>query len=161
MIAVRLYYLAPSQNSNPTLSSVLSHILTEAALEYALAATSIIALKPFLKPFHSGAIINTVGGAGSGMYSGSASAAQGLYMLSSVSKKNHDLTPKSTTVSSDRDIEIEKPKQWQKTTSAKGQSHAEAQRGESPTRGSTGSQEMIIQTTRDWSVHYEERHEDR
>jgi hypothetical protein len=159
MVAVRLFFLSPGQNDDPTLSTILAGILTEGALEYALAATSVIALKPFLKPFHSGAIINTVGGAGSGMYSGSRSQTRGMYMLSSVSKKDNDISTRSATTNSDPQEKV--TQDWPRNGHQKGSSRAEAHRGgtisRGTPRGSTGSEEMIIQTTKDWSVHYEER----
>ena len=66
-------------------TSIASHIVTEAAMNYALLCTSITSLKPFLKPFHAGAIVNTVGGKEPGAYSEPHSGGQGIYMLSSIS----------------------------------------------------------------------------
>jgi hypothetical protein len=68
ILAARLFFLSPDENYDPTLTSIIPHILTEAAMDYALVSTSITCLKPFLKPFHTGGVVNRVGGAGSGVY---------------------------------------------------------------------------------------------
>lgn len=69
---------------------IVPHILTDAAMNYALASTSIISLKPFLKPFHSGAVLNTIGRGEPGSYSGMHIGEQGIYMLTPSSKhRNH------------------------------------------------------------------------
>lgn len=67
LVVARIVYLSPSINNHPTESDVIPGILTEAALEYALFSCSVTALKPFWRPFYSGAIVNTYGGAGSGL----------------------------------------------------------------------------------------------
>lgn len=126
-------------------------------------ATSITALKPFLTPFHTGAIVNSVGGAGSGIYSGTRfgrSKPQAVYMLSSVSRnREKDGTVHTTVESGHHDHKFN---QGGGTNKGRAQKHAHAHsHGGGHTDDiesveSNGSERMIIQTTRDWSVRYED-----
>ncbi|KAK2871601.1 hypothetical protein FQN49_003017 [Arthroderma sp. PD_2] len=91
LIAMRLYYLSPGMNFDPTLTSIVPHILMEAAMDYGLAATSVTSLKPLLKPFHTGAIVNNVGSGESGAYSQTHLRGQGIYILTPVSKHSREV----------------------------------------------------------------------
>lgn len=107
---MRLVYLSPEKNNVPTVTSIIPHILTEAAMNFALVSTSITSLKPFLKPFHTGAVLNTVGGEASGPYSGSHMRVQGLYKLTPRSKDSKDAAQvASATVDSTASSNIEPP----------------------------------------------------
>ncbi|EFQ97713.1 hypothetical protein MGYG_00753 [Nannizzia gypsea CBS 118893] len=86
ILSMRLSYLSPEKNYNPTFTSIVPHILMEAALNYALASTSLTSLKPLLKPFHTGAIANRIRCENSGIYSGARLEGQGIYMLTPVSR---------------------------------------------------------------------------
>lgn len=48
---MRLYYLAPSINSDMNHSTIIAAILTAGALHFSIIATSVTALKPFLTVF--------------------------------------------------------------------------------------------------------------
>ena len=162
IIAVRLYYLAPAQNLIITSSTVISDILTEGAMEFALMATSITALKPFLTPFHTGAIVNSVGGAGSGIYSGIRSKPLGVYMLSSVSGRHDKGQTTMTIESGNHDHKFNQSGGTNKArphahAHAHSNGHADGRRDDIESMESNGSERMIIQTTRDWSVRYEDK----
>ena len=160
IVALRLLYLSPRENYKPTLTSIRPHILTELALEYALISTSITALKPFLKPFHTGAIVNTIGGGGSGLYSASRSGAQGIYMLSSGARDNKDCgQTKTTTFRSESSNNGLQP-QSQLYAGNTGEHTAVSCRGGAPRDDiesveSNGSEQWIIRTTKGWAVRYE------
>lgn len=51
-MAARLYYLASSYNTDPTYTSIVPHIATEAALHFSVVSASITSLRPFLRSFH-------------------------------------------------------------------------------------------------------------
>ncbi|KAJ9607858.1 hypothetical protein H2200_007937 [Cladophialophora chaetospira] len=170
LIALRLVYLSPAQNNDPTVTSIIPAILTEAALEFSLLSTSITALKPFLRPLHTSAVVNSVGGnASSDPYSRSYSRAQGksqgIYMLSSVSNKSkHDKDEYQTTTTS---IEprtsdaIQAPKPIFRPDLTGGETvtsvQVEQHRDDIESVESNGSEQMIIRTTRNWSVRYEDK----
>lgn len=168
ILAGRLYLLSPGENDNATWTSVLPGILTEAALEYSLIATSITALKPFLRPFHTGAIVNSVGGAGSGLMYGSAAyrGGQGVYMRSgskSVDQKEEyqmtttsDAEPVGQARGSGDEFGLRSAVDNRPTQLGTGPSRPRREDEESVE--SVGSEKMIIRTTKDWSVRYEERH---
>ena len=93
IVAIRLFYLSPSENSDPTITSIIANILTEAALELCLISACITSLKPFLQPIHSGYIVNSVGAPGSGLRSGIRAKSQdSYYMLSTVKGRDNDGT---------------------------------------------------------------------
>lgn len=160
IVAMRLLYLSPRENYKPTLTIIPPHILTELALEYTLISTSITAPKPFLKPFHTGAIVNTVGGGGSGLYSGSRSGAQGIYMLSSVAKDNKVYgQTKTTTFRSESSNNSLQPRSQLYAGNTSGDTAVSCRGG--PLRDdiesveSNGSEQMIKRTTKEWAVRYE------
>jgi hypothetical protein len=162
IVGVRLFYLSPDENYDPTVTNIIPHILTEGAMDFALVSTTITALKPFLKPFHTGAIVNTVGGTGSGLYSGSRSGQpQGIYMLTSVARNKKEIGQTTTTsVNSDSGRYSTRPKQklYMGNTEA-GKTTVSSQPTERGTDiesvDSTGSERMIIRTTTEWNVRYE------
>jgi hypothetical protein len=169
IIGLRLYYLSPSENTNPTYTSIIPHILTEAASNFALVATSVTSLKPFLKPFHTGAIVNTVGGTGSGVFSGTRPQYQGIYMLAPVSgtkKTANDVTMTMTNATSrsnettSGEREVKQPAKLYIGDNVPGQTVISASPGPqlkpaSSRTGSDGSEQMIIKTTKEWNVRYE------
>ena len=120
-------------------------------------ATSITALKPFLTPFHTGAIVNSVGGTGSGIYSGTRfgrSKPQAVYMLSSVSKnREKDGTVHTTVESGHHDHKFN---QSADTNKGRAHPHGGPHTDDIESVESNGSERMIIQTTKDWSVRYED-----
>ncbi|XWX01395.1 hypothetical protein V2A60_009422 [Cordyceps javanica] len=59
---VRICFLAPHLNHDPTLTNVVPHIITEAALHFAVISASITSLRPFLRTLH---LDYTVGSKGS------------------------------------------------------------------------------------------------
>jgi hypothetical protein len=131
-------------------------------MDFAIISTSVTALKPFLKPFHTGAIVNTVGGTGSGMYSDSRSGRhQDIYMLTSVAR-NKKGVGQTTTTSVNEDSGRHGPQPKQKLymgNRGDGRTTVSSQpngRGEDiESVDSTGSEQMIIRTTKEWNVHYE------
>ena len=153
IVVIRLYYLAPEENSNPTFTSIVPHVLTEGVLNGALMATSIPALKPFLQPLHTGA---SPAAAGAGGYSsGRGSKAATTYMLSSVAGKKE---LGQTTVYATPQTELEniqhrppvRPHDDQRSSGNGQQDHAESVE-------SNSSQRMIIRATKEWSVRYEDK----
>jgi hypothetical protein len=93
IVAIRLFCLSPSENSDPTATSIIANILTEAALELCLISACITSLKPFLQPIHSGYIVNSVGAPGSGLRSGIRAKSQdSYYMLSAAKGADNDGT---------------------------------------------------------------------
>ncbi|KAJ3475942.1 hypothetical protein NLG97_g9291 [Lecanicillium saksenae] len=50
-IALRLTYLAPSQNTDPTFSNIVPSIFTQATLHFSIIAACVTTLKPFLRHF--------------------------------------------------------------------------------------------------------------
>ncbi|EXJ66100.1 uncharacterized protein A1O5_10715 [Cladophialophora psammophila CBS 110553] len=163
LIALRLVYLSPAKNENPTVTSIIPHILTEAALEYSVLCTSITALKPFLRPLHSSAIVNSVGGNASNPYSRSQGRVQGIYMLSSVSGKDNkdEYETTTTAVESTKDNKVQAPKPIFRPEISGGETVTSVQtdmpRDDIESLESGSSEQMIIRTTRNWSVRYEER----
>jgi hypothetical protein len=159
IVAIRLFYLYPSENYDPTLTSILPHILTEGALAYAIISTSITALKPFLKPFHSGAIMNTVGGGGSRLNSGSRSGAQGIYMLNSIATDKDNGQTTTTTVHSENGNTGPQPQFKFYTGNSEGtaavSSRGDAHQDDIDSLDSNSSKQTIIQTTKEWRVRYE------
>lgn len=130
--------------------------MTEAALEFALFSTSITALKPFLRPFHTGAIVNTVGGAGSGLYYGSRS--NNAYMLGSTKDPKDDYQMNVSIITGGRK---QSPMDVTTASSRGGKKHvpqpSEDQNDDIQSIHSDGSDQKIIRTTKEWSVRYEER----
>ena len=161
IVATRLFYLSPNENYDPTLTSILPHILTEGALEYAIISTSVTALKPFLKPFHTGAILNTVGGDGSGQHSGSHSGGQDIYMLNSIStdKKDNSQSTRTTVPSGNRNTDPQSRSKFY-TGHGKGtaviSSRGDAHRDDIESVHSNSSERMIIRTKKEWAVRYED-----
>ena len=127
-------------------------------MEYALIATSITALKPFLQPFAEGAIVNSVGGTGSGLrYGGQTKGQQSLYMLSSVANRERRENVGTTTIESQTGREKgESPRRFRTNRSQSGPNN-DVHKDDIESVGSAGSEQMIIKTTRDWSVRYEDR----
>jgi len=160
IVAIRLFYLSPSRNHNPTVTSILPHIWTEGALEYAIISTSVTSLKPFLRPFHTGAIVNTVGGGGSGLYSGSRPREQGIYMLNSIGtdKKCGGQTTTTTARSEDGNTGPQ-PRSKLYTGNIEGvtmvSSGGDPHRDDIDSVESNSSERMIIRTTKEWAVRYE------
>jgi hypothetical protein len=165
IVAVRLFYLSPSKNHDPTITSIIPQVWAEGALEFAIISTSITALKPFLKPFHSGAIVNTVGGAGSGAYSGSGSRTQGVYMLNSVHDDDKDIGLATTNSSRSNKGKGSSGHQTRGklyrgntvdgTAVVSSQSQHDRHREDMESLDSNSSEQMIIRTMKDWTVRYE------
>lgn len=179
LIVTRIYYLSPSRNPNPTLSTILPSILTEAALEYAFMSASITSLKPFLRPFHSGRyIINTVGAPGSGLRSDLKDSQDPYYQLSAVSvggggSRNPKHTARVQTTSFNEEgplpktttrISAGRPKRSGSQTRGLGPKGLTALPVAARTRreeeeesvNTEGSDQMIIRETKGWSVRYED-----
>ncbi|EEP80698.1 predicted protein [Uncinocarpus reesii 1704] len=123
---------------------MIPQILTEVAMNYSLLATSITSLKPFLKPFHTGAIINTIGGEGSGLYSSSQTRSQGIYTLASMSKDRTEVSTPGGELYSSNTGEV--------TTVVSSQPHQH--RGERESLDYVGSGQMVIERTTEWNIHY-------
>jgi hypothetical protein len=161
IIGLRLFYLSPNESHDPTVTSILPHILTEAAMDYAIVSTSITALKPFLKPFHTGAIVNTIGGGGSGLYSGSHSGTPGIYMLSSVAKGKEDIGKATTSSVRSGSIHNDSQLRAKLYNDNKGEgttvvlSRPDRCREDIESVESNGSEQMIIRTTKEWAIRYE------
>jgi hypothetical protein len=93
VVVVRLFYLSPSENSEPTVTSIIPNIITEAALELCLISACITSLKPFLQPVHSGYMVTSVNAPGSSFRSGKRAKSQdSYYMLSTVKESDKDGT---------------------------------------------------------------------
>ncbi len=167
LIAIRLVYLSPAENENPTMTTIVPYILAEAALEFAILSTSITALKPFLRPLHSGAVVSSVGGYGANVsnpYSRSQGKSQGIYMLSSVSGKDNKEDFETTTTHADEprvSTTIQAPKAVFRPDLSAGETttsvQSEVHRDDIESVESNSSEQMIIRTTRNWSVRYEDK----
>jgi len=183
LIIARIYYLAPAQNPNPTLSNIIPSIITEGALEYAFISASVTSLKPFLRPFHSGRyMVNTIGAAGSGLRTNlSAKDSQDpYYQLSAVSvtgtgtgsggkrsakisqtaSVNDDRPPQTsnTKISAGRVKRSSSQKRLAATApvAGHGRTHSDMRRDDEESVNTDGSDQMIIRETRGWSVRYED-----
>jgi hypothetical protein len=170
ILALRLYYLAPSRNGNPTLTNILAGVYTEGVLSYAIISTCITTLKPFLKPFHTGAIVNTTGGSGSGsgLESGSRSGGKhGLYMLGSRAtdkESSAQVTTTTTTVLSAHDDDNDdrpRPNNAAQTANAKRDTAKVPipQRNhfhpdEVELKEASRQDPMVIHATKQWEVQY-------
>ena len=134
-------------------------------MNYALVATCITSLKPFLKPFHTGGIVNTVGGGASGLLSGSHAAAQGIYMLTSLSNDKKVTAATTTTMvddPEDEDCTVMTPRgklytgenSAKVTTAVSGPKKGEEKVEMSRDRDSG---QMVIERTMEWDVRYDSR----
>jgi hypothetical protein len=174
IIAVRLFYLSPAKNPDPTFNAIIANILTEAALEYSLMSACVTSLRPFLRPFHSGQIVDSVGAPGSGLRSGILSKSQdSYYMLSAIKGTNIDgasQTVKSiqrpsgsmgshhgTTYPGSVVLRPDRGDQQAVISPRSRQHSSKVRRDESV--DSAGSDQMIIQKTKEWSVQYEVDHQ--
>ena len=157
VVAVRLFYLSPEQNHNPTVSSIIASIVTQVALQYAFMSASVTALRPFLRPFHSGhMLVDTVGAPGSGLHSGIRSGSQDTYhKLSAVSgaDKGKPIQTFSPLASMNND--------YQTTVTSPKQHSSKPSRDDMKSVDSQGSDQMIIRKTRDYSVRYEPQNSSR
>lgn len=183
LVAVRLFYLSPSQNPDPTFTSILASILTEAVLDFCLISASLTSLRPFLRPFHSGYIVDSVGAPGSGLRSGIRTRSHDVYYtLSAVKATNDDgAGPTIKTIrrlplgskASPHGIthpEPVKPNlphsfdpdlgEQQVVISAQGrQCSTKGRQDDIESVDSAGSDQMIIRKTRNWSIRYEVDHQ--
>lgn len=66
MIIIRLYYLAPDQNDDPTLTNIIPHIATEVALHFSVFSASVTSLRPFLRTMHLELTVSSYGRSGYG-----------------------------------------------------------------------------------------------
>ena len=139
----------------------MPHIFTEGALEYGIISTSVNALKPYLKPFHTGAIVDFVGDGGSGLnsgpHSGSRPRTQGLYMLSSILTDKKDSGQSTTTTIQSKNGNNgpqPQPKFYIGNSEVKAAilSRGDAQQDDTESVGSNSSKQMIIRTTKEWRV---------
>ena len=128
-------------------------------MEFSLFSTSITALKPFLRPFHTGAIVNTVGGTGSGLAYGS-KGSNGIYMLSgNRDDGKEEFQLNITTVTANRsqnevaDVATSSPKHSKQPPGR----HNDVPDDVESVKSEGGSADMIIRTTKDWTVRYEYR----
>lgn len=61
IVAIRLHYLKPSLNADPTFDTIISSVVTQAVMNYSTFAASIICIKPFIRAFSSGYVASTDG----------------------------------------------------------------------------------------------------
>lgn len=134
-------------------------------MNFSLICTSITSLKPFLKAFHSGAVVATVGGASrSGLYSGSNSLMrpqQGIYMMTSFAgdaKEAEPMTDSSGTGSSS----LGPPPRGNNTTSKIYRSNdgevttvISSQRNEDGGESVDSTKLGCIQATTEWNIRYD------
>ena len=179
LVATRLFYLYPQENPDPTFTGIIASILTEAALEFSLMSASVSSLRPFLRPFHSGYIVNSVGAPGSGLRTGPQDP---YYMLSAVKGTNKDETIQTVKSTRRPSLGSEgsqlgytypgsvKPNpqavvrpdlgDQQAADSAPGRQHSsKVRRDDMESVDSVGSDQMIIRKTKEWSVRYEDDHQ--
>lgn len=167
IIAIRLFYLSPSENFDPTFTSILPNIFTEASLEYCLISASVTCLKPFLRPFHSGAVVSTIISADSDLRSGIRTRTLELYMLSPNSATDQNGTVRTTTKRScgplfgSKDGKTAPPIQTlfqpnQLEGHTVNSAWSDAHRDDIESMKTVSSDEMIIRTTKNWSIQYEE-----
>jgi hypothetical protein len=125
-------------------------------------------LKPFLRPFHTGAVVNSVGGTGSGIVSGPAGNDQiySIYMLSQVSGKDrsHSIAEDVSNRADNESEELQqplperyRPHQIAGIATVKGGASSDVRTDDIESLESNDSQQMIIRTTKRWSVTYESR----
>lgn len=161
IVAIRLYYLGPEENHNPTFTSIIPHVLTEGVLNGALMATSIPALKPFLQPLHTGASPAAAGAGGHYHSSGRRSQAAATYMLSSVAgKKELAQTTVSATPRTDLENIQHRPEVCfnDDERSSGNMSKNDGQQDDAESVESNSSRQMmIIRATKAWSVRYEDK----
>jgi hypothetical protein len=88
IIAVRLLYLSPNKNPDPTFSSIVPNIITEGALQFSIISASITSLRPFLRSLHPGYAVDSSGTKRSGLRSTNRSGSQDpYYRLDVISKQ--------------------------------------------------------------------------
>lgn len=158
IIAVRLFYLSPAKNPDPTFNAIIANILTEAALEYSLMSACVTSLRPFLRPFHSGQIVDSVGAyyalsaiKGTNI-DGAAQTVKSIQRPSGSMGSHHGTTyPGSVVLRPDRGDQ-------QAVISPRSRRHSSKVRRDESV-DSAGSDQMIIQKTKDWSVQYEVDHQ--
>ena len=146
-------------------------------------SASVTSLRPFLRPFHLGYIVDSVGAPGSGLRSGFRTRSQDpYYMLSAVKGTNKDGTAQTVTSTRPASVgstasqhgiaypESVKPKPEKAVrpdlsdqlgvTSAQGRQYSnKVRRDDTESIDSAGSDQMIIRKTRDWSIQYEDDHQ--
>lgn len=89
IVAVRLFYLSPKRNPDPTFSSIVPNIMTEGVLQFSIISASITSLRPFLRSLHPGYAVNSNGTQKSGHRSTNRSGSQDpYYRLDVVSKRD-------------------------------------------------------------------------
>lgn len=166
IIAIRLFYLSPSENLDPTVTSILPNIFTEASLEYSIISASVTCLKPFLRPFHSG-FVDIIPSADSSLRSGIRAKTLETYMLGPISAGDQSGTTRTTTKrSSGTPFESKggettppiqplfQPNQLEGYTV--NSAWSDAHRHETEPVRSVSPDHMIIRTTKNWSIQYEE-----
>lgn len=87
IVAVRLLYLSPQKNSDPTFSSIIPNIITEGVLQFSIISASVTSLRPFLRSLHPGYAVDSSGTQRSGLRSANRSGSQDpYYRLDVISK---------------------------------------------------------------------------
>ena len=157
IVAVRLFYLSPGQNHNPTVTSIIAAIITQFALQYSFMSASVTALRPFLRPFHSGhMLVDTVGAPGSGLHSGIRNGSQDAYHKLGAVRGTDKGMPIST-VSALASVNDD----YQPTVTSPKHHSSKPSRDDMKSVDSQGSDQMIIRKTRDYSVRYEPQNSSR
>lgn len=152
-VALRLLYLSPSQNPDPSSPRLIAGIFTEIVMNLAFILSSLTCAKPFLKPFHSGYFIGAsnqkVFGNARSTASSNANSYRMLDATASKSTNNRSIpqderSGSNAHQSGDRNHFRPEPVLHHTTVSAKAAKHQHA-----------GSDHMAISETKTWAVSYE------
>ena len=59
IIVYRLIYLSPTHNTNPTYTTIVPNIITEAIIQFSIISASVTSLKPFLQSLHPAHMVSS------------------------------------------------------------------------------------------------------
>ncbi|KAK5710780.1 hypothetical protein LTR17_018696 [Elasticomyces elasticus] len=96
IVALRLWQLSPSTDTNTDKPRIYAYVLTEGVLELSFILASITCLKPIMKPFHSGYIVTN--GPVSGYATTAKQSSRDAYLELSAAKSAADAKDGTITV---------------------------------------------------------------
>lgn len=167
IVALRLWYLSPSKNTDPNNPAITAGIYTEVALECAFMLSNITCLKPFLRPFHSGYFVSTVDNKNSGGYlttKDSVSRGDAYYMISTArsatdNKDGPIVQGERESVSPEKQSNVERNARAPAFRPDHSSHRATVLSGDDDQIAPVereGSEDMIISKTQAWTVSYED-----
>lgn len=164
---MRLWFLSPSKNPDPNDPAITAGIYTQIAVEIAFILSNTTCLKPFLRPFHSGYFVTTVGNKSSGYASTKDGGSRGdaYYMISATrSAREGKPGPQVSEVAQDQPVEGQmdgersgkvlafRPGQWSHRATVLSDHSDNVAPMETD-----GADDMIISKTQAWTVSYEDQ----